>query len=89
MKALMIIWIPMEVIKNSKEPFVKPKHLIWNGGTDRHTDRHTDRQTDPCIELRYAQLINNKKTDYVHTQIKLLQNKKYMEQLKNWTLETH
>ena len=56
MKALMIIWIPMEVIKNSKEPFVKPKHLIWNGGTDRQTHRHTDRQTDPCIELRYAQL---------------------------------
>ena len=53
MKALLIIWIPMEVIKNSKEPFVKPKHLIWNGGTDRQTDT----QTDPCIELRYAQLI--------------------------------
>ena len=52
MKALLIIWIPMEVIKNSKEPFVKPKHLIWNGGTDTQTDR----QTDPCIELRYAQL---------------------------------
>ena len=42
----------MEVIRNSKKAFMRPKHYIWNGGTDRHTDRHTD----PCIELRYAQL---------------------------------
>ena len=50
----------MEVIKNSKETFVRLQQLIWNGGTDRQTDRQTDtqtdRQTDPCIELRYAQL---------------------------------
>ena len=43
---------PMEVLRNSKEPFVRPKQLIWNGGTYRQTHR----QTDPCIELRYAQL---------------------------------
>ena len=51
----------MEVIKNSKETFVRLQQLIWNGGTDRQTDTQTDRQThrqtDPCIELRYAQLI--------------------------------
>ena len=52
-----IIWNPMEVIKNSKETFVRLQQLIWNGGTDTQTDRQTDRQTDPCIELRYAQLI--------------------------------
>ena len=43
----------MEVIKNSKETFVRLQQLIWNGGTDTHTDT----QTDPCIELRYSQLI--------------------------------
>ena len=47
----------MEAIRNSKESFVRPKQLIWYGGTYRQTDRHTHRQTDPCIELRYAQLI--------------------------------
>ena len=46
----------MEVIKNSKETFVRLQQLIWNGGTDTHTDRQTHTQTDPCIELRYAQL---------------------------------
>ena len=53
----------MEVIKNSKETFVRLHQLIWNGGTDRqthrHTDTQTDRQTDPYIELRYAQLNMN------------------------------
>ena len=39
----------MEVIRNLKKGFVRQKHLIWNGWTDR--------QTDPRIELRYAQLI--------------------------------
>ena len=47
----------MEVIKNSKETFVRLQQLIWNRGTDTQTDRQTDRQTDPYIELRYAQLI--------------------------------
>ena len=42
------IWNPLEVIRNSKELFVRPNQLIWYGGTDR--------QTDLCIELRYAQL---------------------------------
>ena len=51
----------MEVIRNSKKGFVRPKHLIWNGGTDRQTDTHT--HTDPCIELRYTQLKNKKKHD--------------------------
>ena len=45
MNDLIIIWNPMEVTRNSKEPFVRPKQLIWNGGTDRQTDTHTD----PCI----------------------------------------
>ena len=54
MKASIILWNHMKVIRNSKEPFVRPKQLIWNGGTDTQT--HT--QTDPYIELRYAQLIN-------------------------------
>ena len=35
----------MKVIKNSKETFVRPKQLIWNGGTDRHTDTQTHTQT--------------------------------------------
>ena len=54
MKAWTTIWSPLEAIRNSKESFVRPKRLIWYGGTYIHTHRHTD----PCIELRYAQLIN-------------------------------
>ena len=46
----------MEVIRNSKKGFVRPKHLIWNGGTDRQTHAQTNTHTGPCIELRYAQL---------------------------------
>ena len=37
MKSLIIIRNPMEVIRYSKEPFVRPKQFIWNGGTDTHT----------------------------------------------------
>ena len=33
------IWNPMEAIRNSKESFVRPKELIWNGGTYIHTHR--------------------------------------------------
>ena len=40
----------IEVISNSEKAFVRLKHSIWNGGTDRQTDRqthtHTDIQTD-------------------------------------------
>ena len=48
----------MEAIRNSKESFVRPKQLIWYGGTDRQTHTQTHTQTDPYIELRYAQLKN-------------------------------
>ena len=38
---------PMEVIRNrnSKKSFIRPKQLIWNGGTHRqtYTQTHTDR----------------------------------------------
>ena len=37
---------PIEVIKNSKKAFVRPKRLIWNGGTYRQTDRQTDPHRD-------------------------------------------
>ena len=50
------IWNLIKVIRNSKKEFVRPKQLIWTGGTDRQTHTQTDTQTDPCIELRYAQL---------------------------------
>ena len=46
MKASIILWNPMKVIRNSKEPVVRPKQLIWNGGTDTQTHRQTDTQTD-------------------------------------------
>ena len=46
MEALITIWNPMEVIKNSKETFVRLQQLIWNGGTDRQTDTQTDTHTD-------------------------------------------
>ena len=67
----------MKVIRNSKEPFVRPKQLIWNGGTYRQTDRQTHRQTDPCIELRYAQLI---KTLIVYTEkVRILESEWFLE----------
>ena len=44
----------MEVIRNSKKEIFKPKQIILNEGTHKQTGR----QTDPCIELRYAHLIN-------------------------------
>ena len=37
MEALITIWNPVEVISNSKKTFLRPKQLIWNGGTDRQT----------------------------------------------------
>ena len=41
MKASIILWNPMKVIRNSKEPFVRPKELFWNRGTHRHTHAQT------------------------------------------------
>ena len=49
----------MEAIRNSKESFVRPKQLIWYGGTYIHTYTQTDTQIDPYIELRYAQQKKN------------------------------
>ena len=43
----------MEVIRNSKNAFVRQKQLFSSRGTHRQT--HT--LTYPCIELHYAQLV--------------------------------
>ena len=57
---------PLEVIRNSKRVFSRPKQF--------NSDRR-DRQTDPCIELRYAQLIMYVELCYKEYLVQLLFSK--------------
>ena len=49
----------MDIIRNSKEEYLRLKQLNWNGGTETHTDTQTDRPLYWVALCGYAQLIKS------------------------------